>query len=130
MNNGFGVGPIPIAMTSLLEGWTQVCVVENLTVIYEPERSVFIAHRLVPARKVHDTKPAVTQKCAAVIEIPEIVRSTMADGVGHLFHDTTAVQRGRLGDKPGDSAHGCFSVRRIRLTAPDPDNRWDPFEHH
>jgi hypothetical protein len=65
--------------------------VEDFAVISDPERGIFIAHGLVPAGKVHDTKAPVPEKGVAVIEVPNVVWSAMADGVCHSLKDSLTV---------------------------------------
>jgi hypothetical protein len=52
---------------------------ENLTIICDPERTIFIAHRLMAARKVNDAEASVPQQRPAVIKVADVIWSPVAN---------------------------------------------------
>ena len=94
--------------------------VEDFAVVSDPERSIFITHWLVPAGKVHNAKSSVPQKRVAVIEVADVIWSTVPDRFSHLLQNKPSVAALGLRNETDDSTHDCFSVKRDTRDIPHP----------
>ncbi len=92
-------------MARLFQRGAKVRVIENFTVVCDPQVAVFVGHRLVAACDIDDAKPALADVRERVVIVAEIVRAAMPDCIGHAGKQgLTAVGR-RGGDKPCDPTH-------------------------
>src|SRR5688500_7837900 len=94
-------------MAFRFERGTELAVVENLAVVDDPERTVFIAHRLMPTFGVDDGKPTVAEYGPRVDERPIAVRTAMCEGGAHCRHALPRIARqgASNGEYTADATH-------------------------
>jgi hypothetical protein len=105
VQNGLGVAAGGVTVAGLLQPGTDIGMVEDLAVVNEPKRTVFVCHRLVAAGNVYDAEPAMPQKRMPVVVQSVIVGPTMLDLLRHASQRSQCLGVGLLGDESGDAAH-------------------------
>ncbi len=94
--------------------WRRFAVVVDLAVEDDPHRAVLVGDGLVPAVQVDDRQPAVAQDRLAAGVQPLIVRTAMADRIGHLLDQARLDRTSRIeGDDAADAAHGLVPRPRV-----------------
>src|SRR5690242_2200872 len=83
VNDCLGVAACCVAMSRLLEFRTKRRMIENLTVVGDPDRARFVRHRLVAAGKIDNAEPPMSEIGDSVLVNALPVRAAMADGVHH-----------------------------------------------
>src|SRR6185503_19698991 len=83
MNDSFGVAGCLILMAARFEIRPQISMVIDLAVIDDPHAAVFIRHRLMPARQIHNRQPPVPQPHRSVDVHTGVIGSAMRQAVSH-----------------------------------------------
>src|SRR6185503_10402267 len=83
MNDSFGVAGCLILMAARFKIRPQVAMVIDLAVVDDPHAAVFIRHRLMPARQIHDRQSPVPQPDGSIDEHASVVGSAMRQTVSH-----------------------------------------------
>ena len=106
MENDFGVGLGPEDMTEVLELGPKISEIVNLAVECEPDRAVFIGHRL-PARfgKIDDGEAPVSETRGTVKVGAGAVRPSMGQHVGHRRQRVETGRRPVEIEDAGNAAH-------------------------
>ena len=105
MDDDFGVAAGPEDVSALLEVVPQLAVVVDLAVEDDPDRAVFVGHRLMPALEVDDAQPAHAER-DAVSEIHAlIVRAAVHDGRAHVADLVLGYRRAVPADDSSNAAH-------------------------
>src|SRR5437762_6486645 len=87
MNEDFGIGPGLKYMAAHLKILLQLQEIINFAIVYDPNRSIFVAHRLVARRgKINNTQsPVAKHHCSfRVPPHPAVVRPTMSKQVASI----------------------------------------------
>src|SRR5216110_1781309 len=106
MDDGFGVGPGPIAVPLRFELGTEVCMVVDFAVEGHPYARSLVRHRLMPAGDVHDAETAMGE-CGVLIGVEaRVVRTTVRHHVADSLRPAAIVGVQMVGGHNScDSAH-------------------------
>jgi hypothetical protein len=125
MNERLGITPGLVAVTERLELATQLDVVVDLSVEHDPDRAVFIRHRLGATLEVDDAQPPVTQD--DVGGLGEFVRSAETGSTVRQTPEPRAVRtavRQRL--RQLTDLHPCRRRRAVADHPRDPTHQPRP----
>ncbi len=92
-------------MPARFEFSAQFHVIVNLAVADDVNRSVLVRDRLLAAVEIDNAQPPHRQADAGLDEEAFIIRSAMAQRVGHFAEEGTAISSVFRGDVAGDAAH-------------------------
>lgn len=92
-------------MAAAFEVFHQLDVVEDFAVERDPQRLVFVVHRLMPAADVDDREPHVPQRGLTVGIRAASVRPAMADRMQHSLEQRDVRPATVTPDKSGNPAH-------------------------
>ena len=104
-------------MASLLQGLTKRCVIEDLSVVNDPQSAGFIVHRLMTAGEVDDAEAAVSQCGLLVEEKTGVIRTAVGDGIRHASKNRCASMHRLQRDKAGDPTHFESSLPTLPIRA-------------
>ena len=85
VDDGFGVGLGAEAMAAGLELAAELAMVVDLAVEDDPDRAVFVGHRLLAAGPVDDRQAPVTEARPRGVKVAAAIGSAMVQPVGHRF---------------------------------------------
>ena len=105
VQDGLGIGMRAVAMPGLFQRRPQRQMVVDFTVEGDPERTGFVAHRLVAASDIDDAQPPLAKMRPGVVIKAKIVQAAMANGLGHAPQDPNATIGGLGRYKSGNPAH-------------------------
>jgi hypothetical protein len=71
-------------MACAFEGGANGRVIEDFAVVGDPYGTVFVGHRLVPARDVDDAEAAVPKECRSIFVHALTIRPAVPNGVHHV----------------------------------------------
>jgi hypothetical protein len=105
-------------MAGSLEFGTDIGVVEDLAVVGDPHRVVFVGHRLAASDEVDDAKAPVAKGDFTLHVKPRSIGSAVRDDVGHRAHyahvggSAVGIQEARY------AAHDVSTARRPLARGP------------
>ena len=102
VNDGFGVAGSPKTMTARGEFLAQLAVVVDLAIEDDPDRSIFVADRLLAAVQVDDAQASHAQPDAITQVHTFFIRPSMHQ---HLAHRADFVFKHRFAVKANDSSN-------------------------
>jgi hypothetical protein len=106
VNNSFGVAPGAIAVSFRLEILSQVPVIVDLAVEYDPDATIFVAERLMAGLYVDDAEAAHRQSGIFLDKESVVVRPAVNDLPVHRFQSVAIYPLSPVGMKNAtDSAH-------------------------
>src|SRR5689334_25238842 len=83
MQDRFGVAARRVAVALRLEDGAKRRMVVNFAVVSDPQRAVFVGHRLMAAGEIDDREAAVAEADRTIDPGAGAVGSAMAQGVAH-----------------------------------------------
>ena len=92
-------------MSGFFQRRPQLRVVVDFAVKCDPQRTGFIAHRLVAALDVNDAQPPLAEMRPLIVIKAEIIGASMADRLGHSAQDTNAAVGRLYSYKSSNAAH-------------------------
>ena len=101
-------------MSSLLQILAQLDVVENLTIVDNPERLILIADGLPSVAQINDAQPRTPQRSDRIEQNSKLIGATMPDSPQHPTQ--LKFTRGFLAsevENPSDATHQASSFRAI-----------------
>ena len=104
MDDDLGVAVRSKRVPAVDESWAQLRVVEDLAVIGDPHRLVFVRHRLMAMAEIDDAQPPVSERHASARVRTRVVRTAMLDHVAH--------------SRDGRRIHSGSRVRECHTTYP------------
>ncbi len=105
MQDGFGITAGYVTMTGPLQVRTEVGVVEDFAVVYDPARAGLVGHGLMSRGQVDDAEPPHPDGAASVDVDSLVVGTAMTNDAGHAGEDRLGWLVRRGGDKTGNTAH-------------------------
>ena len=115
MDAGFGIAMTLIAMSRGFEFGTNVGVIEDLAVVGNPQRVVFIAHRLAAGREIDDAQAAMTD-CYLSLHVEAVgVRSAVGDDIRHSADEPRIGRCAVSVNEACDAAHISVLADSYRL---------------
>ena len=85
VNNRLSIAVGRKTVATPLQIWTKFRVVVNFTVKHNPDATVLVAHRLVPAGQVYNAQSSEAQRQRTGEESSSIIRSAMTQNPRHGF---------------------------------------------
>ena len=117
VDDRFGVGVRPEPVSARLEIAPQLEVVVDFAVEHDPDRPVFVGHRLLAAGAVDDGQAAVAKREPGRVMNSAAVRTAMVQAVGHRADGARYVRRQIAieTDHAADAAHvfNCSKVGAV-----------------
>ena len=111
---------VAVGLETVSEGFEltpQFNVIKDLSVEHDPQRSVFVRHRLLPVGCIHDAQPGVTEAGVRVEIESKLIGASMAEHSQHLadLNFLDGFLRGKV-DDARDTTHGSVRPQRRAAT--------------
>ena len=107
MEDGFGIAAGAVLMAGLLQGGTEVGVIEDFAVIGDPQCAVFVGHGLVAPDDIDDAEAAVAQGGEGIAVVAGAVGAAMTEDVRHASEQ-------RVGRGGGGASYESCDTTHIR----------------
>ena len=115
VQDGFGVAMGCVAMAGGFQARAEIGVVEDLSVVDNPETAVFVGHRLMAGGDVDNAEAAMAQRRTGIVVKAVVVGSAMRDSGGHPPDNGARIRNWHCAGESGDPAHRPRSCARQGL---------------
>src|SRR4051794_36691725 len=104
MDQNFDVGLSAKAVSFCLEIFSQLAIIENLTITAQHERSIFVEQRLITRFEIYYAQPPRANRDIRIDKIPTRIRPAMNQRISHtlknFFFNSPGVEKINITNYP------------------------------